>query len=208
MPPSVTVLLVVPSEIVRQGLLDVFGHGIAVVGVVSSGKQAITQIRKLSPAVVLLADRLPDGDGLDAAAKILGNTKARVVMLGVEENPTYLARAAAMGVSDYVFEGSSTREIRAAVLGADAGAPPVATGAFGRLRARLQARGADPRVDLTPREQQVVRHLAYGLSNNEIAASLEISVETVKEHVQNVLRKMGMAYRTHVAVWAVKSGMV
>ena len=83
-----------------------------------------------------------------------------------------------------------------------------ATGAFGRLTASLQARGADLRDDLTPREQQVVRHLAYGLSNSEIAASLEISVETVKEHVQNVLRKMGMAGRTHVAVWAVKSGMV
>jgi DNA-binding NarL/FixJ family response regulator len=208
MPRPATVLLVVPSDIVRHGLQEVLGTTVAVVGTAPSGKQAIKNIKKLSPAVVLLADRLPDGHGLDVAASILADTKVAVVMVGVEENPTYLARAAAMGVSDYVFEGSSPKAIQAAVLNAAAGTPPAATAPFGRLKGSLHARGANPRIDLTPREQQVVRHIAYGLSNSEIARSLEISVETVKEHVQNVLRKMGMADRTHVAVWDVKSGMV
>jgi DNA-binding NarL/FixJ family response regulator len=103
MPRSATVLLVAPSEIVRHGLQEVLGNTVAVIGTASSGKQAIKHIKNLSPAVVLLADRLPDGDGLDIAASILANTKVAVVMVGVEENPTYLARAAAMGVSDNVF---------------------------------------------------------------------------------------------------------
>jgi DNA-binding NarL/FixJ family response regulator len=63
-------------------------------------------------------------------------------------------------------------------------------------------------VGVTPREEQVLRHVALGLSNDEIAQSLEISVETVKEHVQHLLRKLAVNDRTQAAVWAVKSGVV
>jgi DNA-binding NarL/FixJ family response regulator len=69
-------------------------------------------------------------------------------------------------------------------------------------------RTSNPAVDLTPRELQVLRHVGYGLSNDEIARSLSVSIETIKEHVQNILRKMGVQDRTHAAVWAVKQGLV
>ena len=71
-----------------------------------------------------------------------------------------------------------------------------------------QPRPADAEIPLTSRELQVLRHLALGLSNREISQSLEISVETVKEHVQNVLRKINAVDRTQAAVWAVKRGLV
>ena len=79
------------------------------------------------------------------------------------------------------------------------------------LESRLflgQTPRAVPAFDLTPREQQALRHIAYGLSNQEIASCLEISVETVKEHVQNILRKLSMKDRTQMAAWAVKEGLV
>lgn len=204
---SATVLLAMPSEIVRMGIQDVFGAIARIVGVANSGKQAVTLAKKLMPSVVLLSDRLPDADAFDVAAKLIA-AKTKVVMLGVDDNPTYLARASAVGASDFVFEGSAPKMIVDSVLGAAAGTKPSPDGAFRKVQSRLQDPRIDAQIDLTPREQQVLRHIAYGLSNNEIAISLRISVETVKEHVQKVLRKMGMEDRTHVAIWAVKSGVV
>jgi DNA-binding NarL/FixJ family response regulator len=72
----------------------------------------------------------------------------------------------------------------------------------------LRDRSPDSNVDLTPREQQALRHIAYGLSNEEIAQSMSISIETVKEYVQNILRKLRVKDRTQAAVWAVRKGVV
>ena len=78
------------------------------------------------------------------------------------------------------------------------------------MTASLAARGKGPALDagLTPRESQVLAHIAYGLSNDEISHTLGISVETVKEHVQKILRKLAVNDRTQAAVWAVRSGVV
>jgi DNA-binding NarL/FixJ family response regulator len=204
---SSTVLLVIPSEIIRAGVAEILGSHAKIVGATNSGKHAITLAKKLIPVVVLLCDRLPDADAFDMATNLIASTKSKVMMMGVEDNPIYLARASAVGVSDYVFEGSAPKEIVRSVLGVASGKPS-ATGAFHKLTHSLQDRPVVAQFGLTPREQQVARHIAHGLSNNEIAASLGISVETVKEHVQNVLRKAGMEDRTKVAVWAIKSGLV
>jgi DNA-binding NarL/FixJ family response regulator len=76
------------------------------------------------------------------------------------------------------------------------------------VRSPWQDSRAARTIGVTPREEQVLRHVALGLSNDEIARSLEISVETVKEHVQGLLRKLGVIDRTQAAIWAVKSGVV
>ena len=129
-------------------------------------------------------------------------------MVGVEVHPTYMARSVAAGVHDYVTEGSTGRQICDSIKNAASGKLPTTASPFGKLASSLGSKTVDPVVDLTPREQQALRHLAYGLSNQEIASCLEISVETVKEHVQNILRKLSMKDRTQVAVWAVQTGVV
>ena len=206
-----TLLIVHPRDLIRLGLLSVFEDQalIKVVGEAAAAKAAQKLIKQHGPDLVLLYDQLDDGDSFDLAKKLLAvNPDLKIVMLGVQESPTSLARAAAAGAHDYLFEGSSSREILDAVKRAASGKPPSPTSPYGKVLASMRDRSSHPSVNLTPRELQVLRHIGYGLSNEEIARSMEISVETVKEHVQNILRKMAVKDRTQAAVWVVREGLV
>jgi DNA-binding NarL/FixJ family response regulator len=167
--------------------------------------------KKLKPDVVLLDIRMPGKDGLAALEKIRADAPAvRCVMLSTFDNPTYVARAVAAGAHDYILKGSSRSELINSITGAAAGQLPMRAGELRRVATTMANRVAtpDPDIPLTQRETQVLRHMALGLSNKEIAQSLTISVETVKEHVQNILRKIAVTDRTQAAVWAVRRGLV
>jgi DNA-binding NarL/FixJ family response regulator len=152
---------------------------------------------------------MDDQDSFDLATKLKeSDPDLKIVMLGVQENTTYMARAASAGVQDYLFEGSTGRQIVDTIRDVAAGKPPSPFSSYGKVLATMRDRSSHPAVELTPRELQVLRHVGYGLSNDEIARSLEISVETIKEHVQNILRKLGVQDRTQAAVWTVKQGLV
>lgn len=209
MPTSL--IVVHPREMIRLGLLAVFKDqaGIKVIGEAPTAKAAQKLIKQHHPDLALLYDQLDDGDSFDLAKKLTESTPdLKIVMLGVQESPTNFARAAAAGAKDYLFEGSSGQEILDTIKRAASGKPPSPLTSYGKVLASMRDRGSNSAVDLTPRELQVLRHVGYGLSNDEIARSLEISVETIKEHVQNILRKMGVQDRTQAAVWVVKQGLV
>jgi DNA-binding NarL/FixJ family response regulator len=130
-------------------------------------------------------------------------------MMSAHDNPTYVARSVALGAEGFVLKDASAEQIIDAVERASRGEPPPENSKLNEIKTRLATR-IDPQADdvpLTRREYQVLRHLAYGLSNREIGRSLNISIETVKEHVQNILRKLNAADRTEAAVWAVKRGL-
>ena len=115
----------------------------------------------------------------------------------------------AAGAVQCLAQGCSAGELVAAIRHAALGRAPQPPDPFAVVSARLSAPDADGADrHLTLRERQVLRHLAYGLSNDEIGASLGIGLETVKTHVHKLLRKMSMRDRTQVAVWAVKNGLV
>ena len=134
----------------------------------------------------------------------------KVVMMSAHDNPTYVARAVALGAEAFLLKDVSGQEIVNTVKRAARGEAAVVDARMNEIKARLSTRldPAEDDVPLTKREYQVLRHLAYGLSNREIGRSLKISIETVKEHVQNILRKLDAADRTEAAVWAVKRGLV
>ncbi len=162
------------------------------------------------PDVVLLDIRMPDMDGLDALERIhRASPEIKVVMLSTYDNPTYVARAVALGASDYVLKGACRQDILNTIRAAAGGQGPSNAGELlkvaGAMRREVSTMRND--VSLTAREMQVLRHLALGLSNKEIGRSLAISIETVKEHVQNILRKVSVADRTQAAVWAIKTGL-
>jgi len=199
-------------EVVRRGLVSLLaGSDVKIVGEASSGEEAIKLTKKLKPDVVLLDIRMPSKDGLEALERIRAEAPAvKVVMLSTFDNPTYVARSVAGGAHDYMLKGCNRAELIHSIEGAAAGQLPMKAGELRRVATTMANRIASPNPDipLTQRETQVLRHMALGLSNKEIAQSLTISVETVKEHVQNILRKIAVGDRTQAAVWAVRRGLV
>jgi len=208
----ISVLIADDHAVVRAGLVSMLkGTEVDIVGEAGSGSEAVSKTVELKPDAVLMDIRMIDGDGLSALQQL--RTEApdtRVVMLSTYDNPTYIARSLALGASDYVLKGSPREQIVGALENAVRGESPTHDSAASSIKASMEKREPpeDKSIPLTKREMQVLRHLALGLSNREIGQSLGISVETVKEHVQNVLRKLKVSDRTQAAVWAVKQGLV
>ena len=153
--------------------------------------------------------------GVDVLSSI-GRLKAKypdvpIIVFSGHDNPTYIARALALGTADYLSKCDPVTELIQAVKVRTAENTEAVSKRFEEIRelTRLRVEEVLPgEFPLTDRETQVLRHLALGLANKEIAASLGISVETVKEHVQNTLRKIGANDRTDAAVRAVRAGLL
>jgi len=212
MPTAIPLLIAYPKELIRAGLRAMLaGSPVKIVGEASDAQSTFTLAKKHKPAVVLLDAAIPGGDAFELVTKL---TKAipttRFILLSALDNPTYMARARAVGAANFLLMGFSQRELLTAIENAAAGKPASGASPFAKIAASMEPRDARAARDsgLTPRESQVLSHVALGLSNDEIARSLTISVETVKEHVQNLLRKLAVNDRTQAAVWAVQAGVV
>jgi RNA polymerase sigma factor (sigma-70 family) len=207
----ISVVVIDDHEIVRHGLASLFkDSGIRIVGEAGDVDGGLKAVRKLKPDVVLLDVRVGQEDGLEAVKRIRSaSSESRVVVLSAFDNPTYIARSVSAGAHDYVLKTAGRAEIIEATTNAAAGKQPARASEMRRVAGAMANKTAfvDADVQLTPRESQVLRLIAMGLSNQEIADSLDISVETVKEHVQNLLRKMSLNDRTQAAVWAIRRGM-
>jgi DNA-binding NarL/FixJ family response regulator len=132
------------------------------------------------------------------------------VMFSSHDNSTYLARSVALGASGYLLKSASRGEIIAGIQAAAAGENIWSREELRRVTGALAAprNGVEIEASLTKRESEVLKQLALGLTNKEIAQALGISYETVKEHVQHILRKIGVSDRTQAAVWAVRKELV
>lgn len=209
---SIRLLIADDHEVVRSGLASILADAeIEIVGQAANGAEALQLAKETKPAIILLDIRMPEVDGLDALEKIRDELpETRVIILSTYDNPTYIARAVTQGASDYLLKGSSRDELVAAIRATAAGDTSRRSAVLRRVASVLRTTGlpVDEEVTLTMRENQVLRHVALGLSNKEIGKSLSISIETVKEHVQNILRKINVVDRTQAAVWAVRKGLV
>ena len=209
---AIKLLIADDQAVIRKGLTRLLeGQEIELVAEARTGTEAIAKTKKHKPDVLLMDVMMPDIDGLDALEKIRQTVpQTKVIMMSAHDNPTYTARAMALGAATILSKAVPGKTFIATIKRVAQGEALGEATQASDMKAFLDTR-PDPTADdvpLTKREYQVVRNLAHGLSNREIAKSLEISVETVKEHMQNVLRKLGMADRTEVAVWAVKKGLV
>ena len=211
-PSSVRIIVADDHEVVRNGLVSLLnGTDIEIVAEASTSEEVVSLVCIHKPDVVLLDIRMaPGSGGLIALEKIRDAVPSvQCVMLTAFDNPTYIARAVAAGAHDYILKSCSRDELLDSIMNAASGQIPVRAGELRRVATTMSNRVAtpDPDIPLTQREMQVLRHVALGLSNKEIAQSLTISVETVKEHVQNILRKLAVSDRTQAAVWAVRRGL-
>ena len=210
---SIRVLVADDHEMVRRGVATLLeSSGVEVVGEASTGAETVEAAEKLKPDVVLMDIRMPNGDGIETLSRLReDNPDMPVVMLSMYDNPTYVARSVTAGAVDYVLKGSSREQLLSAVTRAANRESPGEESILETVRAKMASRSErleNKDFNLTHREFQVLRHIALGLSNREIAESLGISVETVKEHVQSILRKTRATDRTQAAVWAVREGLV
>jgi DNA-binding NarL/FixJ family response regulator len=209
---AISLLIVDDHEVVRAGLKSLLhGTDIRIVAEADNGASALKLVIKHKPNLVLLDVRMPDSDGLSCLARIkLDLPNVPVVMFSAYDNPTYVARAVALGAAGYLNKSASRKEILDAIHVAARGESIWTRDELRRVTGALATPrvGAEVDVPLTKRENEVLKQLAFGLTNKEIAQALGISYETVKEHVQHILRKIGVSDRTQAAVWAVRKGLV
>jgi DNA-binding NarL/FixJ family response regulator len=211
------IVVIDDHEVIRRGLREVFDQSPhQVVGETNTITEGLKLCQRLQPHVVLLDIRLEDSTPgtAEAAFQFIGQLRllspeTRIVVFSGYDNPNYVARAMAAGAHDYLLKGESTATIIEAIEAAAAGRPPQRTTNLRRVVGMMANRGplTDHDSPLSPRESQVLRQIALGLSNKEIAETLSISVETVKEHVQNLLRKLAVNDRTQAAIWAIREGI-
>ena len=212
MADKIKLLVADDHEVVRSGLKTLLaGTEIKIVEEVATAAAAVKYALENDVDVVLLDVRMPDGDGLTALGRIkLDKPDMPILILSTFDNPTYVARAVALGANGYLLKGCTRDELINAIRVAAAGESAWTRDELRRVTGALATPRltADVEVPLTQRESEVLRQLAYGLTNKEIANTLHISYETVKEHVQHVLRKIGVSDRTQAAVWAVRKELV
>jgi DNA-binding NarL/FixJ family response regulator len=207
---SRTVLLADDHEVIQHGVASMLeGSGFRLVAHATSAADVVKLARKHKPDVVLIDVRLGQQDGLDTIRRVRSVGVAKVVVFSAYDNPTYVARSVAAGAHDYLLKSIDRDAFVAALDAAVAEGPPTRVGILRGMAGAMARKDVpgDVNVPLTPRETQTLRLVAMGLSNKEIADAMSISVETVKEHVQNMLRKIALNDRTQAAVWAIRNGL-
>ena len=205
---AIRVLLADDHEILRGGMKALFeGTDIKIAAEAATGKDAVRLAGEKTFDIAIVDVRLPDIDGLNVLGRLkLDHPELPVLMLSTYDNPTYVARAVALGAAGYCRKDTDGKVLLDVIRRAASGENVWTREELRRVTGALATprAAADVEVPLTQRESEVLRQLALGLTNKEIAQALGISYETVKEHVQHILRKIGVTDRTQAAVWAVR----
>ncbi|MEU4157488.1 response regulator transcription factor [Actinoplanes sp. NPDC026670] len=215
---TITVLLADDQHLVRAGFRSLLrrGRDLSVVGEASTGDEAVRAARDLCPDVILMDIRMPGIDGITATRRILAAQQTRIIILTTFETDEYVFAALAAGASGFLTKEIDPDGLRAAVrvvAGGDALLSPSVTrrvvGQFAHRPVPSAGRPGGERLSvLTGREREVVRLVATGLSNDEIAATLVISPLTAKTHVTRAITKLGVRDRVQLVIVAYEDGLV
>jgi two-component system, NarL family, response regulator LiaR len=206
---AISVLLTDDHQVVRQGIKMVLDldPALEVVGEASNGEEALRLARRLKPDVVLMDLVMPGMDGVEATSEIrreLPDTEV-VALTSVLEDAS-VTGAVKAGAIGYLLKNTGGDELRRAIKAAAAGQVQLAPEAAARLM--REVRTPETPEALTERETEVLKHLARGQANKQIARSLHIGEKTVKTHVRSILMKLGVRSRTQAALYAARTGLV
>lgn len=213
-PGPLTVLIADDQPLVRTGLSLILraAPGIEVVGEAGNGEEAVTEALRLRPDVVLMDIRMPVLDGVGATERLVAEVPGcRVLALSTFDMDEYVIRALRAGASGFLPKDVSPEELASALRTVHSGEAVVAPRLLTRLIGAFVTAPPPAAADLsglTPREVDILRLIASGLDNTEIAASLTIGVQTVKNHVTNVFAKLGVRDRAQAVIAAYESGLV
>lgn len=207
----IQLLLVDDHEIVRIGLKHTLPKSDIVVSAEAGNMTTGFQVFKSAKFDVVMVDvRLPDGDGLQLLSKIkLEKPNQNSLVISSYDHPTYVAKAVAYGANGFLLKSDPINRIVDSIRKVAAGESIWTKEEMRKISGGLSGlQKGDLEIPLTIRENEVLQQLSNGLTNKEIAMALGISYETVKEHVQHLLRKIGVSDRTQAAVWAVRRNLV
>jgi DNA-binding NarL/FixJ family response regulator len=212
---TIRVLIADDHKLFRQGLIGLMKTRedlVEVIGEAETGEEAVRLAEELNPDVILMDIYMPQMDGLQAAKEIHARfPKIAIVMLTSSERDGHLYEAVQVGVSGYLLKSLDANELFDLLSGVVNGETAMTRAMAGKLLKAVANRMADEdkgEQALTERELFVLRLVASGASNQEIAQKLSISVNTVKSHLKNILEKLQVENRTQAATYALKHGLV
>ncbi|MEU8306418.1 response regulator transcription factor [Actinomadura sp. NPDC048955] len=222
---TIRVLIADDQVMIRDGLAALLSSdpGIEVIGQAGNGREAVEMARRLDPDVVVMDIRMPEMDGLAATAELAGSpdpdadpadARPKVLVLTTFDLDEYVYEALGSGASGFLLKDASAADLVNGVRVVAAGdallAPSITRRLIGDFARRRRHQRPSPKATagLTPRELDVLRLMARGLSNAEVAAELVLAEQTVKTHVGHVLTKLGLRDRTQAVVYAYENGLV
>lgn len=212
---TIKILVADDHKLFRQGLISLMRTRedfIEIVGEAETGEDAVKMAEELRPDVILMDIYMPEMDGLQAAKEIRARfPKIAIVMLTSSERDGHLYEAVKLGVAGYLLKSLDADELFDLLNGVVRGEIAMTRSMAGQMLKAVANRAVDSEKGeqaLTERELFVLRLVASGASNSEIAETLSISVNTVKSHLKNILDKLQLENRTQAATYAIKHGLV
>jgi DNA-binding NarL/FixJ family response regulator len=222
---AVRVLVADDQQLMRDGIASLLGiqEGIEIVGLATNGEEAVERAMSLRPDVILMDVRMPIMDGVLATEQLHRDLPGcKILMLTTFDDETYVVEALRVGASGYLLKDIPTSDLVQAILAVHRGIYQMDPAVMSRVISALSrpedsssepvhyppsyisssAATASPHTDLTDREIEVLRLVAQGATNREIAEQLVISEGTVKNHISNILSRLGLRDRTQAAIYA------
>jgi two-component system response regulator NreC len=205
----IRILIADDHGVLRAGLCALLDAvpGLEVVGEAADGREALRRVEELRPDVVLLDISMPDLDGIEVVGQ-LGETlpDVRVLILTIYDDASLLREAVSLGATGYITKTASYLELIEAIRTVARGDPYIHPGLTSSVVQALS--GGDIEESLTPREMEVLRLVAQGRTNRQIAEELAISARTVERHCAKLMRKSGLHNRTELARYATEHGLL
>lgn len=203
----ISILLVDDENLIRRGLKALLNleKDLEVVGEAENGQNAIIQVEKLHPNVVLMDVRMPIMDGVAATKEICSRfPETKVLVLTTFDTDEYVSKALKFGAAGYLLKDTPCEELAQAIIAVHKGYTQLGPTIGKKFIDHLPIVTQTPLIwqELTPREQEILQLIAGGATNREIAQKLYIAEKTVKNHVTNILSQLNMRDRTQAAVWA------
>lgn len=210
---KVKVMIADDHSMIREGLkqlLELEGN-FEVIAEANDGEECLQIMSSLNPDVLLLDINMPKKNGLEVLKELKNrNSRIKVLVLTVHNEVEYLMTAIEIGINGYLLKDSESATLKKAILTVIRGETYIQPNLIPMLNSRMikMKNDHDKLESLTKRELDVLKNLAVGMYNKEIATKLNISERTVKNHVSNIFKKIGVADRTQAAVFAIRNNLV
>lgn len=209
---KISILIADDHSMIREGLKQLLEleQDFNVIGFADNGREAIDKINELHPDILLLDVNMPVLGGIETLAEIRkNNINVKIIMLTIHNEREYLIKSVGLGCDGYILKESDSDELKNAIYNVYEGKRYIQPNMTPMLNSYLASKADDDKklVGLTKREVQVLKLVAEGMFNRDIAERLEISERTVKNHIANIFKKIQVSDRTQAAVFAIKNNL-